>query len=547
MANNHAIAIGINKYDFLPSLSYAQNDAVLMTRVFQHQLGFENIFTLTDGNTKDKVIDKEENFIVPTRANILDICINLSSQVYWQPGDNIWLFFTGRGIKYRGSDYLMPIDGKSADIENTAISFTTIIQHLQEHNPANIILFLDIHADSSASNYVNTYNNLQKNNENITIFFAGDRYGSSYDLPTLKHGIFAYVLAEALGNHGQCASLAKLAKYLHYRVPSLAKQYYKQEQNPIAIASVHNRSVCDRILLPQYATKHDIETLKSLALNAEAQGEYEQAKNICSHLLEIDGNDWEALSILRKIDNLFTKQFSLSPKSEDSFYQLTNILVRDERKISTTEYSEITVIGAMSKDNTNGHFAFDEYLDQNLEENINGKEKHYQNSNVIEIETDIENFAIYQKLRDFLKTENWRKADQETARLLLEISQSKRDGWLSVAAINHLNPQALAAIDRIWCQYSKNRFGFSIQKQIWESMGGSPDADYQLWCEYCDRIGWRINQDWCFYSDLAFDLTAPIGQFPAAGIVNVITPWQGWSVGVFGCFTGCSNLMYLIR
>ena len=54
---------------------------------------------------------------------------------------------------------------------------------------------------------------------------------------------------------------------------------------------------------------------------------------------------------------------------------------------------------------------------------------------------------------------------------------------------------------------SNERFGFSVQKRIWESVG----RDYGA---LSDRIGWRVKGDWILYSDVTFNTSAPGGYFP---------------------------------
>ncbi len=37
----------------------------------------------------------------------------------------------------------------------------------------------------------------------------------------------------------------------------------------------------------------------------------------------------------------------------------------------------------------------------------------------------------------------------------------------------------LRTIDQLWVKYSNGRFGFSVQKRIWHSIGGNKYADYK--------------------------------------------------------------------
>ncbi len=124
----------------------------------------------------------------------------------------------------------------------------------------------------------------------------------------------------------------------------------------------------------------------------------------------------------------------------------------------------------------------------------------------------------YAKLRDLLAQGKWREADEETLRVMLKVAGREEDGWLGVEDIEKFPCTDLRTIDTLWVKYSKGRFGFSVQKRIWESVGGTPDADYETYKRFGDRVKWRVDNDWLDYRDLDFTFTpeAPEGHLPAA-------------------------------
>ncbi|MGA9382363.1 MAG: serine/threonine-protein kinase [Phormidium sp.] len=131
----------------------------------------------------------------------------------------------------------------------------------------------------------------------------------------------------------------------------------------------------------------------------------------------------------------------------------------------------------------------------------------------------------YQNLRKLLKAGNWREADQETARVMLKVAGREKEGWLDVESINNFPCTDLRSIDRLWVKYSNGRFGFSVQKRIWESVGGKPgEWDGEIYKKFCDDVGWyEMKKDtWKSYEDLTFSLNAPGGHLPADGV--------GWEV-----------------
>ncbi|BDI14356.1 hypothetical protein ANSO36C_01580 [Nostoc cf. commune SO-36] len=122
-------------------------------------------------------------------------------------------------------------------------------------------------------------------------------------------------------------------------------------------------------------------------------------------------------------------------------------------------------------------------------------------------------YTILQKL---LASSKWLEADQETWKLMLKISSREKEDYLRVEDIEKFPCQDLLTIDRLWVKYSNERFGFSIQKQIWDSVGGKPDLDLETWKYFGESIGWRIKNNWKPYAFLSFTLTAPAGQLPRA-------------------------------
>jgi GUN4-like/Caspase domain len=120
--------------------------------------------------------------------------------------------------------------------------------------------------------------------------------------------------------------------------------------------------------------------------------------------------------------------------------------------------------------------------------------------------------ADYTRLRDLLAAKKWKEADEETARVMLQVANRKEEGWLNVESINNFPSEDLRTIDRLWIRYSNNRFGFTVQKEVWEELGGRVDSDTEKMIG--DRVGWRKAGEWVNYSDLNFSLDAPRGHLP---------------------------------
>ncbi|MCB8762125.1 GUN4 domain-containing protein [Planktothrix agardhii] len=44
----------------------------------------------------------------------------------------------------------------------------------------------------------------------------------------------------------------------------------------------------------------------------------------------------------------------------------------------------------------------------------------------------------------------------------------------------------------------------SVQKEIYESLGGTREYNPKIWRKFCDQVGWRIKGKWINYDELTF-------------------------------------------
>ena len=123
----------------------------------------------------------------------------------------------------------------------------------------------------------------------------------------------------------------------------------------------------------------------------------------------------------------------------------------------------------------------------------------------------------YSQLDRLLASEKWKEADRETARVMLKVAGEKEDGRLNDEHIDNFPCEDLRTIDQLWVKYSNERFGFSVQKRIYQSLGGTREFDSKIWEAFLDRLGWRVNSNELHYIDLKFNTKAPEGHLPARG------------------------------
>ncbi|NES87332.1 MAG: GUN4 domain-containing protein [Moorea sp. SIO2B7] len=104
--------------------------------------------------------------------------------------------------------------------------------------------------------------------------------------------------------------------------------------------------------------------------------------------------------------------------------------------------------------------------------------------------------ASYAKLENLLTAKRWKLADRETAALMLKLCDRGEEGWLTVEDTNKFPCWYLSTIDGLWVKYSRGKFGFSLQSNIWKELGGLENPSYESWMQLATDLGWWVNNDW---------------------------------------------------
>jgi serine/threonine protein kinase len=144
----------------------------------------------------------------------------------------------------------------------------------------------------------------------------------------------------------------------------------------------------------------------------------------------------------------------------------------------------------------------------------------------------------YTRLRDLLEAGRWKEADYETRAVMLKAADREKEGWMNDESMKNFPCADLRTIDQLWVKYSSGRFGFSVQKQIYQEVGGIPDGNYyqEAWYKLGERLGWRVKEGWIWYDDVTFNTTAKRGHLP----------WTRFCAGFVGRWevVGCSLLSH---
>ena len=126
--------------------------------------------------------------------------------------------------------------------------------------------------------------------------------------------------------------------------------------------------------------------------------------------------------------------------------------------------------------------------------------------------------AKYVKLQSLLKSGEWREADQETYRVMIQVCGKEEGQGFNRQDLETFPCEDLLTIDRLWVEASNGHFGFSVQKKIWEECG-SPMKYNDDYKKFMEKVGWRSGDDFVSYSDLKFSPSLSLrGELPALKI-----------------------------
>ncbi|MEL6438730.1 MAG: GUN4 domain-containing protein [Cyanobacteria bacterium J06621_8] len=121
----------------------------------------------------------------------------------------------------------------------------------------------------------------------------------------------------------------------------------------------------------------------------------------------------------------------------------------------------------------------------------------------------------YSPLRNLLAEGKWKEADEETIKTMLQAAGRLNEKWLKTEDIDNFSCEDLGIIDKLWLESSQGKFGFSVQKDIYEELGGIGGWNYEVWQDFGDRVGWRKGGDWLSYQQLTFNQNAPQAHLPS--------------------------------
>ena len=137
----------------------------------------------------------------------------------------------------------------------------------------------------------------------------------------------------------------------------------------------------------------------------------------------------------------------------------------------------------------------------------------------------------YQPLQQLLAQQDFQGADVVTLQKLCELAgpEAKMRKWLYFTEVESIPATDLQTIDRLWLMSSEGKFGFSVQRRIWLSVGKNFS---QLWT----KIDWKSGNSWTRYpKEFTWNLSAAKGHLPLSNqlrgvrVIDAIFAHPAWN------------------
>ena len=137
----------------------------------------------------------------------------------------------------------------------------------------------------------------------------------------------------------------------------------------------------------------------------------------------------------------------------------------------------------------------------------------------------------YRSLQQLLAQQDFQGADVVTLQKMCELAGAAaiERKWIYFTEVANLPTTDLITLDRLWLMSSAGKFGFSVQRRIWLSVG----KDYtKLW----HKIGWKSGNSWTRYpKEFTWNLSAPKGHLPLSNqlrgvrVIDTIFAHPAWT------------------
>lgn len=236
MTNYNFIGIGINSYQHLQPLAYAQADIEGLARFFCEEARVNPQQTLSFTDNSPWV---NEQPTYPTKRNLLEwIESGFHNPKVTESGSSVlWFAYSGYAVQYNGEDYLLPIDARLADPVATGIPLRQIFHALRQQGAGKIVALLDMNRSGAVvgNGEVGEQTLELASQMGIATVLSCKPEEFSHETAALRHGMFSAAVLEALRYHRSNLTPELLNQYLGDRLKELSEHHWRPMQTPIMV------------------------------------------------------------------------------------------------------------------------------------------------------------------------------------------------------------------------------------------------------------------------------------------------------------------------
>lgn len=197
----------------------------------------------------------------------------------------------------------------------------------------------------------------------------------------------------------------------------------------------------------------------------------------------------------------------LATKGETGLAVLKQFLLEQKAALQGSVGSPPNASGNLLKPNLVAGLAYQSLLGTGTSEAVEFLQTHFPDG-VVPLRS--QSAIDYRPLQQLLAKQDFQVADQLTLQKLCELAgtQAVQRKWVYFTEVDQFPIADLQTINALWLVHSEGLFGFSVQREIWLSVGKNWD---KLW----PKIGWKAGNNWTRYpQEFTWNLTAPKGHLP---------------------------------
>ncbi|MDB9316941.1 MULTISPECIES: GUN4 domain-containing protein [Cyanophyceae] len=218
-----------------------------------------------------------------------------------------------------------------------------------------------------------------------------------------------------------------------------------------------------------------------------------------------------------------TEVYSLYQKAHDKLHQLWG----NKDNKSEEKWREIFRLKFANRENSE---RFRQGFSQMLDVQYNSEAGQAYESELRKVADDLVEDRLCSLLENYLKQKQWKQADEETAWIFYQVMVKENyEDWEYL--LHNFPCEILKEINQLWLQNSNNKFGISIQMEIYRSLGGTEKYDSNVWNEFCDLVPSRDHKRERVHREGSMVSECQRGAYPAKIFDNYLGFEKGRGFG----------------